>query len=227
MENANSVFYRTKKAALLYGVHPCTLRQWADDGRIPFKRTLGNQRVYDVTHLLHPQLNLASPTDTTGDYLYVRVSSSKQGDDLDRQLKYLESHYPNATVIKDIASGLNFRRKGLFELLELAQEGKVKRVVVASKDRLCRFGFDLIEWILRQHAVELVVLDKTDKSPEQEFTEDILAILQVFACRWNGKRKYIIKNKKGPVEVNVSPREDANDLESPLPVHIQQGNESS
>lgn len=220
-------FFRTKQAAKLYGVTPCTLRQWADDGRIPYKRTLGGHRVYEVSHLLNPQVSVASDSDTNGNYLYVRVSSAKQADDLDRQLKYLQSNYPNAQVIKDIASGLNFRRRGLLDLLEQTQEGKVKRVVVASKDRLCRFGFDLLEWFFRQHAVELVVLDRSDKSPEQEFTEDILAILQVFACRWNGKRKYILKNKKGKVEVNVNPETDANDLESSLPLHLQQSDVAS
>jgi predicted site-specific integrase-resolvase len=214
----NAVFVKPKDATKLYGVSPITLRRWADDNKIKFKRTINGHRVYDVTEFAtHKATEHTKPQDTSREnYIYIRVSSAKQKDDLERQKEYMESKYPGCNVIKDIASGLNFKRKGLIRLLELCKDGKVDKVMVSSKDRLCRFGFDLLEWMFRQYDVELVVLDKTDKSPEQEFTEDILSILQVFACRWNGKRKYIVENKKGQIEVDVSPKENAEEVEQRL-----------
>jgi len=203
------VFVASKQACRLYGITVATLRKWADQGKVPYKRTFGNQRVYNVAHLVcSAKQEVPSPvSDIERTYLYTRVSSAKQRDDLERQVAYLESKYPGATTIKDVGSALNFKRRGLLTILERCKEGKVDTVVVASKDRLCRFGFDMLEWIFRQYDVQLVVLDRSDKSPEQEFTEDILAILQVFACRWNGKRKYTVTNKKGEVEVDISPKE--------------------
>jgi predicted site-specific integrase-resolvase len=133
--------------------------------------------------------------------IYTRVSSSKQKNDLDRQTAFLQNKYPNHIVIKDIGSGLNYKRKGLLKLLELSFKGLVGEVVVYSKDRLCRFGFELVEWLLLQNDSKILVLEQIDKSPEQEFSEDILSILQVFACRWNGKRKYTDKNKEIQVEI--------------------------
>lgn len=75
--------------------------------------------------------------------------------------------------------------------------GGVSEVVVASKDRLCRFAFDLVSWILHSHGAQIVVLDQTDKSPIDEIGEDVLAIMQVFACRWNGSRRYRKTKGKG------------------------------
>ena len=106
------------------------------------------------------------------------------------------SRFPGFTVIKDIGSGLNYKRKGLLKLLAESAQGRVGVVAVFSRDRLCRFGFELIEWLFTQHNTKLLVYEHSDKTPEEEFTEDILAILQVFACRWNGKRKYSDKRAK-------------------------------
>jgi len=108
--------------------------------------------------------------------------------------------FPGYTIIKDIGSGLNFKRKGFLSLLELIEGGNVQSLVVASKDRLARFGFDLVEWICNRYKVELVVLDRNeDKSPEQELVQDVLSVIQVFNCKWNGRRRYTLnkmqKNK--------------------------------
>jgi predicted site-specific integrase-resolvase len=100
--------------------------------------------------------------------------------------------------------------------LELSSKGLVQSIVVASKDRLCRFGIYLIKWQLEQNSVELVVLDTIDKTPEEEFTKDILAVLQVFACRWNGKRKYLIKNKKNQITIDVESNQTVTKMESHL-----------
>jgi putative resolvase len=208
----NGTWIRSDKASKHFGVHPSTLRRWADNGLVEFKRTAGNQRIYNIDSKSNELLSESNKTS----YIYVRVSSSKQKDDLERQSKFLQDKFPTYTVIKDIGSGLNFKRRGLLKLLELSNKGLVQTVVVASKDRLCRFGFDLLKLQFEQSNVKLVVLDTIDKSPEDEFTEDILAILQVFACRWNGKRKYLVKNKKNQITVNIDPDKTVGELETLL-----------
>ncbi len=180
--------------------------------RIIYKRNPSNQRVYFI-----PDRNNERIKDIKLSYkqnfIYCRVSSYKQKDDLDRQCMLLSNRYPNHKIVKDIGSGLNYKRKGLLSLLEQSSKGKVGQIIVSSKDRLCRFGFELLEWLFVQNNTELLVLEHNNKSKEEEFTEDILAILQVFACRWNGKRRYTIKDKKDKIEVNINTKETITNME--------------
>lgn len=192
-----------KEACKFFGVSKITLTRWELQDKIKTKRTDGGHRRYFIPKEMYG--NSKKDESNQDNYIYVRVSSRKQNDDLSRQRDFLRSKYPDYKLIEDIGSGLNYKRKGLLKLLELSNKGKVKRVVVFSKDRLCRFGFELLQWQFLQNNTELVVHEQHDKSPEQEFTEDILAILQVFACRWNGKRKYRIdKNKEVEIEIKQS-----------------------
>jgi predicted site-specific integrase-resolvase len=193
--NVNGSWISSKKACEFYGVSGNTLRRWADNNQIEYKRTPSNQRSYFISHDDSKE-SKKEIVSIKQNYVYCRVSSRKQADDLERQCKFLKDKFPNHILIKDIGSGLNYKRPGLLKILEQSNKGCVKQVVVSSKDRLCRFGFELIQWQFSQNSTELLVLEQIDKSPEQEFTEDILAILQVFACKWNSKRRYTSTNKK-------------------------------
>jgi predicted site-specific integrase-resolvase len=102
----------------------------------------------------------------------------------------MREKYPKAEIIKDIGSGLNFKRKGLLSLLERAMRGDSLQLVVAHRDRLARFGLELIKYIVETNGGELVVLDQTTYSPEQELSKDLLNILHVFSCRMHGLRNY-------------------------------------
>ena len=102
----------------------------------------------------------------------------------------MREHYPEAEIIKDIGSGLNYKRKGLKSILERAVRGDKLKVVVAHRDRLCRFGFELIEHIVKLAGGEIVVLKESSLSPEQELTADLLSIIHVFRCRLHGLRNY-------------------------------------
>ena len=204
-----------KNACEFYGISKNTLRSWADNDKVVYKRTESNQRLYFISTKCNPsQQNKHKQS-----VVYCRVSSIKQKDDLERQQEYLSSRFPNHTIIKDIGSGLNYKRRGLLKLLELSNKQQLEEVIISSKDRLCRFGFELIEWQLLQNNTKIVVLDKEDKSPEQEFTENILAILQVFACRWNGKRKYttknntVIKNEEDQIETKLDTDKNIKNVE--------------
>jgi putative resolvase len=157
------------------------------------------KRLYDVEQFVKKQL----PTDDEKEsnvekqkICYCRVSSIGQKNDLERQITYMQEQYPKHSIVSDIASGINFKRKGLRAILELASQGVLSEVVVAYRDRLCRFAFELIEWLLHSNGVKLVVLNESlDSSGNNELVEDLLAIVNVFNCRNNGKRKY--KNPKG------------------------------
>ncbi len=173
----------SREAAKLLGVHPQSLRAWGNKGKINVKRTPGGKRLYDVE-------SFVGQTVPTISVCYCRVSSAKQRDDLDRQVAYMRQRYPDHDIITDVASGLNFKRKGLLSLLERVCRREIKEVVVAHKDRLARFGFDLFKWLIEYHGGNLVVLNDTAVSPQAELVADILAILTVFSCRLYGLRKY-------------------------------------
>jgi predicted site-specific integrase-resolvase len=102
----------------------------------------------------------------------------------------MHREYPDYTVLKDVGSGLNYRRKQLLFLLDECLQGRVGKVVVAYRDRLCRFGFELLEWFFAKNNVELVVLNQQSLSPQQELVSDLLSIVTVFSCRLHGLRKY-------------------------------------
>ena len=173
----------SREASRILGVHPQTLRVWAREGRISYIRTEGNQRRYDVDSYI----GNAKPTVTI---CYCRVSSKKRSADLDRQVAFMRERYPDTEIVTDVASGLNFKRKGLLSILERLHQGDKLRVVVAYRDRLARFGTELIETLLERNGGELVVLNQRDLSPEEELTTDLLAILTVFGARVNGLRRY-------------------------------------
>ena len=177
------VYLPSRKAADQLGLHPQTLRRYAAQGKIPFYRNSGGQRLYDVDAFLRgkgePHL-----------VCYCRVSSPKQRGDLRRQIAQMRELYPDAQVVTDIDGGLNWKRKGLISILERLHRGDKLTLVVAHRDRLARFGFELIQWLVEQNGGSVLVLNQPDASPESELTEDLLAILHSFSCRMHGLRRY-------------------------------------
>lgn len=178
-------YVSTSKAAELTGLHPNTLRKYADEGKIRYYRLPNGDRRFDVSDW-EPE-----PAVTT--VCYARVSQPKQKEDLQRQKKYLLNKYPGSECVSDIGSGLNYKRKGFRALLERAIRGEKLRVVVTYRDRLVRFGFDLIEHIISMSGGEIVVLNKLDSSPESELVGDLTAIVTVFSSRLHGLRSHKIK----------------------------------
>ena len=178
-----------RKAVEKLGLHPNTLRRYANEGKIPIIKNEAGQRLYDVEAYIRVAANASL-------VCYCRVSSSKQKDDLNRQIAYMQSLYPEAEIIKDVGSGLNFKRKGLRTILDRLLRGDKLKVIVACRDRLCRFGFELIQYLVEQNGGEIVVLDKTVHCPQTELTTDLLSIIHVFSCRMHGLRKYSKKIKE-------------------------------
>ena len=170
------VYLPSRKAAGRLGLHPQTLRHYAAQGRIPFYRNSGGQRLYDVDAFLRGKANPQT-------VCYCRVSSPKQRRDLQRQVAQMREIYPDAQVVADVAGGLNWKRKGLISILERPHRGDKLTLVVAHRDRLARFGFELIQWLVEQNGGSVLVLNQPDASPESELTEDLLANLHTFSCR--------------------------------------------
>jgi putative resolvase len=150
-----------RKACQYLNVSEKTLRNWDRDGLIATIRTPTSQRRYDIDSVLG-----AKTTRVVA--IYARVSSAKQKEDLQRQIDFLQEKYPNGKLYKDIGGGLNFKRRGLLSLLESVLSGNVESIVVGHQDRLARFGVDLIRWICEQKDCKLVVLSRTELSPERE-----------------------------------------------------------
>jgi predicted site-specific integrase-resolvase len=187
-----------------------TLVRWSNEGKIGCIRLLGGKRLYrkkDITDvLLNGKTSGLTETDLS-EYeriAYARVSSSHQKEDLDRQVTFLKSRFPNHKIVTDIASGLNFKRPGLKTILEQTVSGNVRELVVTDKDRICRFGYDLFEWILKKHNVRIVVQfqtipsEKTAGQTENDMAQDILAICNYFVAKNNGLRAQ--RNRKARKE---------------------------
>ena len=177
-----------REVCQILGIHRNTLDIWERAGKIKAIRTQGNHRRYDLSEFELPKKKST--------VCYCRVSSTKQKDDLARQVEFMQEKFPEGEVVKDVGSGINFKRHGLKSILERSMRGEQLKVVVAHKDRLARFGADIIEFVLKQNGGELLVLDKVVHSPEQELTQDLLTILHVFSCRMHGLRKYRDKIKE-------------------------------
>jgi len=191
-------YVNSKAAREALKVTTGTLHRWDKEGKIHTVRTPSNQRLYNKKDILNIIGGDNLPAEKKS-VLYARVSSKKQSNDLKRQSDFLISRYPDSELVTDIGSGINWRRKGLQTILELAMSGHLKRLVVTHRDRLCRFAFELIEWILSKNQVELIVLDREDDKPSsKELADDILSIVHVYSCREMGRRRYKQKDFKDP-----------------------------
>ena len=192
----NGKFISPKKIREYIEISHSTLHRWDSQGKIRSIRTPMGARRYnleDIQDLLrgHPTMPPKKKI------CYCRVSSSKQMEDLERQKDYFRSLYPDHELVADIGSGINWKRKGLQAILEQSMRGEISQVVVAHRDRLCRFAFELLDWILSRCNVQLVVLDAQEQqSSESELAEDILSIIHVYSCRSMGKRRYHRKKNK-------------------------------
>ena len=184
------------EAARLLGVSIPTLRRWEESGKLVPERTAGKHRRYDTTKL-KPELAIADTTRTT--IAYARVSSHDQREDLERQKQVLElycaQHGWNFMLLSDLGSGMNYHKKGLRRLLDAILSGDVGRLVITHKDRLLRFGAELVFAICEAKNVEVVILNQGEEcSFEEDLAKDVLEIITVFSARLYGSRSH--KNKK-------------------------------
>lgn len=189
------------QAARLLGVTIQTMRNWDRRNLLkPDDYTKGGERRYKLESLRAVNKGIRFNTDELKTIAYARVSSSDQKDDLVRQVQVLETYCAKAgfnyEVIQDLGSGMNYYKKGLTKLLNLILEGQVKRLVITHKDRLLRFGAELVFAICEVMNVEVIIINKGDENIrfEEELAKDVLEIITVFSARLYGSRSK--KNKK-------------------------------
>jgi len=184
----------------LIGISSSTLRRWEEEGKLIADRTLGNQRLYNENHL-RVAMRLKTGKTPNRAIVYCRVSSSNQKEDLASQVKAMEQFCLAQGVaitdsIQEVGGGLNFKRPKFLQIIQWAIQGEVKVLYVAHKDRLCRFGFELVEQILQWSGGKIVVANAETLSPQEELTQDLLSIVHCFSSRLYGLRKYKSKVKK-------------------------------
>lgn len=170
-----------------------TLRRWDASGEFPAKKRPSGHRYYDESDVRN-LLNL-TPEEERKVIVYCRVSSHGQKDDLISQVAAMETYCLGAGIavdvwIKEIGGGMNFKRKQFLSLMDAIVAGEVKHLIIAHKDRLVRFGFDLIQHIAERHGCKIEVVNQESLSPQEEMTEDLLSIVHTFSCRLYGMRKY-------------------------------------
>ena len=189
------------QASKLLGVSIQTLRNWDKQGLLrPDEITKGGSRRYKLESLKNINKNIKFNTDNLKTIAYARVSSHDQKDDLVRQVQVLELYCAKAgfnyEIIQDLGSGMNYYKKGLTKLLNLILEGQVKRLVITHKDRLLRFGAELVFAICEAKEVEVIIINKGDENIkfEEELAKDVLEIITVFSARLYSSRSK--KNKK-------------------------------
>ncbi len=188
-------YIRIGKASEILGVTPQTLRRWEQKKTLlPDKIGLGGTRYYLKDKLLGHKSTEAELT-----IGYARVSSNDQKKDLATQAKRLSSYCASYgwtyKILEDLGSGMNYRKAGLKVLLDLILEGKIKRLVLTHKDRLLRFGAELIFALCEAKQIEVILINKgKDISFEEELAQDVLEIITVFSARLYGSRSR--KNKK-------------------------------
>jgi excisionase family DNA binding protein len=188
------------KAAKFLGLSISTLRRWEISGKLASHfRTFGEHRRYKTSTLL----NLSNNTqiDERKVIAYARVSTHKQKADLENQKQFLnnyclEQKFAKFEVVSDLGSGLNFKKKGLNKIIEWIVLREIKTIVLTYKDRLLRFGNEIIFKLCRVFDVKVIILNDNEvKSSEQEFSEDLCEIITVFSARLYGKRSHVNRKK--------------------------------
>ena len=203
-----SKYYSIREFSKILGVSAQTLRNWDAKGKLHPHHTSSNGYRYYSQEQLNQVMNIKPNLDrlVIG---YCRVSSNKQKDDLERQVEnmkmYLTAQGKPYEIITDIGSGINYNNKGLKELIQRITQNKVEKVVVLYKDRLLRFGFELVEYIASLHDCNIEIIDNTEKTEQQELVEDLVQIITVFSCKLQGKRanktrKLVKELTKGDIE---------------------------
>ena len=186
-------YYSSKTVTKILGVTAQTLRNWDKDGKLkPAYIKSNGYRYYSEDSILSYTQERKTKKDLNV-IGYARVSSKKQTDDLERQVNnlkiYLDNKYKSYDIITDIGSGINCTKKGLQLLIDKINKKEVDVIVVLYKDRLLRFGFELVEYFARINNVKIEVLDKINKTQDEELVEDLIQIITVFSCKIQGKRK--------------------------------------
>ena len=185
------------EAAKEVGVTVETLRLWEKAGKIKSERTQGNHRRYELEEILSYSNRGKPNAKVTA--IYARVSTPSRKNDLNMQVQVLELFCASKgwlyKIVEDVGSGLNYNKKGLLEIIKLIESNQIERIILNYKDRLLRFGSEIIFEICKYHNMEIVVVNENEsKTYEKELVEDVLSVITVFSARLYGIRSHKNKN---------------------------------
>ncbi|WP_129600933.1 IS607 family transposase [Anaerophilus nitritogenes] len=186
-------YYSIGQFSKLIGKNPQTLREWdKKDILKPHHVAPTGYRYYSQEQLNHFLGIKGIEIKIKKVIGYCRVSSHKQKDDLERQIEnvktYMIAKGYQFEIIQDIGSGINYNKKGLNQLIDMITNSEVEKIVILYKDRLLRFGFEIIENLCNKYGTTIEIIDNTENTEEQELVEDLIQIVTVFSCRLQGKR---------------------------------------
>lgn len=176
------------------GVSVKTLHRWDQTGKLSAKCTPSGHRYY-----LESDLAIALGTYSTKSskkiVVYTRVSSNSQKPELQNQVLAMEQFAIAKGLVVDewiseVGGGLNFKRRKFLKLISSILSGEVETLIVAHKDRLCRFAYDFVEYLATENDCSIIVVNQPSSSPQQELVEDLLSIVHCFSCRLYGQRNY-------------------------------------
>lgn len=183
--------YKIGEFAEMTGFSTHSLRNWDKNGKLKPAEIINGKRYYSEEQY-HKLVGTSVVQKTKKIIGYARVSSSKQKDDLERQIENIKTYmYAKGyqfEMITDIGSGINYSKKGLKSLIKLVETNEVEKIVILYKDRLLRFGYELLEYICELHDVQIEIIDNTEKTEQEELVEDLVQIITVFSCKLQGKR---------------------------------------
>lgn len=185
--------YQIGEFAKLIGRTPQTLRNWDKDNVLKPHHVAESGCRYYSQEQVNNLIGLKNISDQEKIVIgYCRVSSNKQKDDLERQIEnmktYLISQGKPFEIISDIGSGINYKNKGLNSMLDMVTSSEVDKIVILYKDRLIRFGFELIEGICNKFGTNIEIVDNTERTEEPELVEELIEIVTLFSSKLQGKR---------------------------------------
>ena len=186
----NNSYLTRKEATKLLGIHYHTLYKLAEKKEIETVK-IGSRQLYNVNKYLQSK-KIININQVRRKICYCRVSSSKQKEDLNRQIEQMTKKYPEYELIKDIGSGLNMNREGLNKIIDYTIKGEIEILVIAYKDRLVRFGYEMIERLIKEYSDGIIRIEnaKEEETPMIELSKDIVSIMNVYVAKMNGLRKY-------------------------------------
>ena len=198
------------KFAKMVGLTPTTIRRMHETGElVPYHISKGGTRYYSTEQLNKFLNHNQAEKKVIG---YCRVSTPAQKDDLKTQVEnvktYMYAKGYQFEIIEDIGSGINYRKKGLKELLSKISNHEISKIVILYKDRLVRFGYEMIEYLCQINSIEIEIVDNTEYSKEQELTDDLIQIITVFAGRLYGKGSKKTKKLIDEVKANAVVKKD-------------------
>ena len=199
--------YSTGKFSKMIYKSVRTLQRWDREGVLkPDSKTPKGHRLYSHKQYLDYFNKLENKI--RKNIIYCRVSSQNQKNDLLKQIEFVKQFCYNSgkiydDIYVDVGSGLNYNRKNFIKLLDEITNGSIDEIIIAHKDRLVRFGFEMVKMLCDKYNTKLLIINEEKLSPSEEMVQDLISIVHVFSSRLYGLRKY--KNK-----INEICKEDIN-----------------